>query len=112
MAPVCALAALLLLALPATAAEKVAAADADSTLPSQLTLAEALRIFRARGFNLLLADAQVASARGDVDAAGASPNPSISGSLSRAFGYDASQCAGCSALGFSVGLSEWARSRI
>jgi len=83
-----------------------AAESASAALPAQLTLDEALRIFRERGFDLLLADAQVASARGDVDVAGASPNPSVSGSVARSFGYDASQCPGCSSVGFSVGVSE------
>jgi len=67
---------------------------------------EALRIFRERGFDLLIAEAQVASAQGDATAAGAVPNPQISGSLGRSFGYDASACAGCSATAWSVGLSD------
>ena len=110
-----AVSALLLLAIPhVAAAADASASDGDAAvqsassdaLPAQLTLSEALRLFRVRGFDLLLADAQVASAHGDVAIAGASPNPSINGSVGRAFGYDSSQCPGCSALGFSVGVSE------
>ncbi len=95
-----AVSALLLLAHPG-----VAVAAGDDALPAQLTLPEALRLFRVRGFDLLLADAQVASAQGDVAVAGASPNPSISGSLAHSFGDEAAGCSGC-AVGFSVGISE------
>ena len=84
------------------------AAAAEAALPAVLTLPEALRLFHERSFDLLLAETQVASARGDEVAAGAIPNPALSGSVGRSFGYDATECPGCSALAIGVGLSDQA----
>src|SRR5438093_8342579 len=84
------------------------AVPAEPPLPAVLTLPEALRIFRERSFDLLLADAQLTAARGDQAAAGAVPNPALSGSVGRSFGYDAASCPGCSALAFGAGLSDQA----
>jgi cobalt-zinc-cadmium efflux system outer membrane protein len=56
-------------------------------LPSHVTLADALRIFRERGFDLIIAEAQVDSAEGDVKVAGAVPNPSVGVSFGHAFTY-------------------------
>ncbi len=75
-------------------------------LPSPLTLPLALQIFRERGFDLLLAGQQVQSAEGDLQVAAAIANPQLSGGLGKSFNYDPSQCAGCSALQESVGLSD------
>jgi cobalt-zinc-cadmium efflux system outer membrane protein len=47
-------------------------------LPETLTLDEALKIFRQRGLDLLIADAAVVSAEGDEKIAGAVPNPNWS----------------------------------
>ncbi len=55
------------------------------TLPAHLTLDDAIRILRERGLDLLIADAAIASAEGDVTAAGAIQNPNISGGLYRSF---------------------------
>ena len=52
-------------------------------LPARLTLADALRTFRERGLDLLIADAAVASAEGDLRVAGAVANPSLSASYGR-----------------------------
>lgn len=52
--------------------------DQPLRLPEMLTLDDALRIFRQRGLDLLIADARVLDAEGDVHAAGAVPNPSWS----------------------------------
>ena len=49
-------------------------------IPKHLTLDEAVDIFRARGFDLLLADAAAAGARGDLRAAQAFPNPLLAAS--------------------------------
>ena len=84
------------------------AAPAEPPLPAVLTLPEAVRIFRERSFDLLLADAQVAVARGEEATAGAVPNPALSGSLGRSFGYDPVTCPGCSALAVGAGLSDQA----
>jgi cobalt-zinc-cadmium efflux system outer membrane protein len=82
-------------------------APSSPEVPRQLTLDDALRIFRSRGFDLLLADAAVKSAEGDQIAAGAVPNPSLSGGVSILPGYTApSDCGGCQGLGFTVGLSD------
>ena len=75
-------------------------------LPSPLTLPLALQIFRERGFDLLLAGQQVQSAEGDLQIAGAIANPQLSGGLGKSFNYDPAQCAGCSSLQESVGLSD------
>jgi len=79
---------------------------AVAALPTVLTMDDALRIFRERGFDLLIADAQVAAAQGDAAAAGAVANPQLSGSAGRSFGYDATACPGCSATAWSVGLTD------
>src|SRR5438105_1632621 len=84
----------------------LALAVAAAPLPSPLTLPEALRIFRERGFDLLLAEASVESARGELETASAVANPQLSGSLGRSFNYDPGQCPGCSDLQTSVGLSD------
>lgn len=93
------------LALPvtATAAPDEMAVD----IPKTVGLADALRIFHKRGFDLLLADASVVSAEGDLAISGAIPNPSVSAIYGRVIdkGYDAA-CGGCSANGYTVGLSD------
>src|SRR5437899_9217064 len=48
---------------------------ASSQLPDSVTLDQSLQMFRQRGFDLLIADAAVAGAEGDVKIAGAVPNP-------------------------------------
>jgi outer membrane protein, heavy metal efflux system len=75
-------------------------------VPPVLTMDDALRIFRERGFDLLIADAQVAMAQGDAASAAAVTNPQLSGSAGRSFGYDAAACPGCSATSWSVGLTD------
>ncbi|HYM59770.1 MAG TPA: TolC family protein, partial [Thermoanaerobaculia bacterium] len=76
--------------------------DADRVL----TLDEALRIFRTRGFDLLIADTAVESAQGDVIIAGARANPQISLSRGMSANYDPRLCAGCSNVSVSVSLSD------
>jgi cobalt-zinc-cadmium efflux system outer membrane protein len=93
-------------ALAACLAIVSAPAAAAPELPPVLTVAEALRLFRARSLDLMLAEAQVAAARGDESTARAVANPLLSGSVGKSFGYDASACPGCSALGFGIGLSD------
>ncbi len=76
-----------------------------TTLPEMLTLDDALKIFRARGLDLLIADAAVQSAEGDTKIAGAIPNPSISvGWLHAFFNTGASMFTG--ADGVSLGLGD------
>lgn len=98
-------------ALVAGAALVTSSARADGTvapsaeLPAHLGLDEAVRLFRARGFDLLVAEAAVRGAEGDLRAAGSLPNPVLSAGVSHAFNYDPS-CAGCAATGFSIGASD------
>ncbi|HWE22617.1 MAG TPA: hypothetical protein VG496_01640, partial [Myxococcales bacterium] len=54
------------------------AATPEPALPPVLTLAEALRLFHERSFDLVIADAQLAAARGDERAARAIANPALS----------------------------------
>ncbi|HLK35338.1 MAG TPA: TolC family protein, partial [Polyangiaceae bacterium] len=83
-------------------------------LPSPLTLDEALRIFHARGLDLLIAEAAVRTAEGAVQMAGAPPggNPVLSASLGNAFTYVPNQTscnqsgAVCSPLVWNVGISD------
>jgi cobalt-zinc-cadmium efflux system outer membrane protein len=69
-------------------------------------MADALRLFRERGFDLIVADAMVDSTRGDTQIASAIPNPAISGGVGRSFGFNSKQCPGCSALAWSAGVSD------
>ncbi|HEX4384661.1 MAG TPA: TolC family protein [Myxococcales bacterium] len=75
-------------------------------MPSVLTMDDALKLFRERGFDLLLSDAQVAAARGDERAAHAVANPQLGVSAGKSFDYDPGACPGCSATAFSVGLTD------
>lgn len=56
-------------------------------LPQQLSLDDSLKILRTRGIDLLIADAQVHSAEGDVRIAGAVPNPAVALTYGRVFTY-------------------------
>lgn len=78
---------------------------AASALPPVLNMDEALRIFRERGFDLLLAQQQVESARADVATASAIPNPLLSAGLGKSFDYTP-DCPGCSSRSTSFGVSD------
>jgi cobalt-zinc-cadmium efflux system outer membrane protein len=54
-----------------------------------LTLEDALRVFRARSFDLVIAQAAVASAEGDLLVASMIPNPAVIVSLSHIWNYRA-----------------------
>src|SRR6476646_10843654 len=79
-------------------------------LPDTVTLDEALKMFRQRGLDLLIADAAVMSAEGDLKSAGAVPNPNWSLFGSYTFTYDATSMNGNSALespwGVSAGIGD------
>src|SRR5262249_17719910 len=60
-------------------------ADASSPLPGQLSLDHALQIFRSYGIDLLIAEAQIRVAEGDIRAAGAVPNPNFAVGAYRSF---------------------------
>lgn len=80
------------------------AARAEPELPPVLTLARALELFRARGFDLLVAEANVRSASGDVSIAEGLPNPTLSLSAGKNFRCAASQ--DCSVISYSGSLSD------
>ena len=71
-------------------------------LPPVLTLGKALEIFRARGFDLLVAEANVRAASGDLSIAGSLPNPSLSLSAGKNFRCAASQ--DCTGVSYSASL--------
>ena len=57
------------------------------TLPAKLSLEEALRLLKARGLDLLLAEAAVAQAQGDCRVASSLAAPQLSLSTGKATGY-------------------------
>lgn len=73
-----------------------------------LSLEDAVRTARSRGFDVLAAEAEVRGARADVRAAGALPNPTLTGYVGRTFNYDpnAPGCEGCSRASFFGELSD------
>lgn len=73
-----------------------------------LTLNDALRIFRSSGFDLLIADASVAAAEGDLTAAEAISSPSLSLARGTTFHYDAALCQGCSNTAVSAAITDQA----
>jgi cobalt-zinc-cadmium efflux system outer membrane protein len=77
-------------------------------IPAPLTLDAALQRFRTRAFDLIIAEASIASATADVTVAGATPNPSLSLSRGSSSTYDPSLCAGCSNTSISAGLIDQA----
>jgi cobalt-zinc-cadmium efflux system outer membrane protein len=83
-------------------------AETEVALPNPLTLDDAVRIFHERGFDLLIADAAVASARGDLTISRAYQNPAVSGGAGPVFTYDPSLCArpGCSDVSVAGSVSD------
>lgn len=93
--------------LPTLLALCLAAAPVEADppkLPPVLTLGKALEIFRARGFDLLVADANVLSASGDLTIAGGLPNPGLSFSAGKNFKCSASQ--DCTVISYSGSLAD------
>ena len=77
-----------------------------AALPTVITIDDALRIFRERGFDLLIAEAQIAAAEGDATTAAAIANPQLGATVGRSFDYDARACPGCSATAWSAALTD------
>lgn len=76
-------------------------------LPALVTLSDADRLFHTNGLDLLVADAQVVHAEGDLLTARAVQNPNLQGSVGYAFDYGPpAACVGCSPWSFSVQLSD------
>ena len=65
-------------------------------LPATVTLDDALRIFRTRGLDLLIADAAIADAQGQLQQASGIANPNVAVSGGPFFNYSARPpCSGC-----------------
>ena len=79
---------------------------ADPVIPERVTLGVAVSLFRAHGLDLLLAEAAVAGAEGDLAASRQVANPNLQASIGRVTHYDPTVdgCDGCSrtALGASI----------
>jgi len=84
-------------------------------LPTLLTLDDALRIFRTRGLDLLIAEAGVRNAEGGVAVAGAVQNPVLSGSVGKGLTWSNTYASGkdcghdgalCSSNLYSIGISD------
>jgi cobalt-zinc-cadmium efflux system outer membrane protein len=75
-----------------------------AVLPSSLSLSDAMRAFRSRGLDLLLADAQVRNAEGQKTAASAVLNPIANLGYGRVLNYNS--CSGCSPNQWTAGLSD------
>jgi cobalt-zinc-cadmium efflux system outer membrane protein len=72
-------------------------------LPQQLSLDQSVQILRSKSLDLLMAEASVHSAEGDVGIAGAVPNPQVSIGYGRVFTYDPNgPNNACSAQGVSI----------
>jgi len=80
--------------------------DGNFDIPTHLRAADALRLFREHGLDLILAEAATESARGDALLASAAPNPSFSGGVGRSFACTSTDTSDCSALAWSVGVSD------
>src|SRR5712692_7737250 len=72
------------------------------------TLEGALRLFRTHGFDLIIADAAIVIAQGDVAIAEAIANPSLSFTRGSTFHYNSSLCEGCSSTSVSGGITDQA----
>jgi outer membrane protein, heavy metal efflux system len=73
-----------------------------TVLPPMLTLDDALHLFRERGLDLLIAEAAVQAAEGDVTAAGAVPNPNWNAAASYTWAHDPAN----TPWGVTVGLGD------
>jgi outer membrane protein, heavy metal efflux system len=87
----------------------------STEVPQTLSLDEALHVFRKRGLELLIAEANVRSAEGAVKIAGAVPNPVVSTSVGNAImfsnsAYSTNNClvggSVCNPWIYNVGLSD------
>ncbi len=75
-----------------------------------ISLDDAIKVFHARGFDLLLADAQVKSAEADLASAGYVPNPSVQFIYGRIVdpAYTDNLAGGASANSYAIGVSDQA----
>src|SRR5579859_4539733 len=76
-------------------------------LPQVLSFDDALRTFRRKGLDLLIAEAATRSAEGSVKSAGAIPNPTVSTSVGNAFTYSNSHYSQTNCLANGAACSPW-----
>jgi len=84
-------------------------AEPPAALPARISQEDAVRLFRQQGFDLLLADAAVAGARGDLAVAKAFPNPQVGGGGGHSWNYDRRRCdapSDCSPTAWNANLSD------
>lgn len=79
----------------------------STELPQTLTLDEALHIFRKRGLELLIAEANVRSAEGGVRIAGAVPNPVVSTSVGNAITFSNTSFSSTNCLANGAVCTPW-----
>jgi cobalt-zinc-cadmium efflux system outer membrane protein len=93
--------------LEASPAPTQAGVPPDVVIPSPLSLDEALRLLRTRGLDMLVAEASVRTAEGNLQSAAALANPQVSITSGPMLNYSASGagCTGCSqaVINWSVG---------
>ena len=96
-----------------TAADARADADADVTVPAPLTIPDhlgleaALRTFRSRGVDLLLADQTARAATGGVTAAEQVKNPTVTALGGPTFNQNVDPpCSGCSRVSIVYGVAD------
>lgn len=85
-AGLCSITLLVLWALPGAVLAREAVPPPPA-LPERMTLEQALTLLRTHGLDLLTAEAAITSAEGDVEAAGAIPNPALALGYGRSFLY-------------------------
>ena len=105
---------LLLVAISCAASASAATARAEGVpqpveLPAKLSLDEAVQLLRTRSLDILIAEAAVKNAEGDVKVAGAVPNPEVSIAYGHVFNYPPAGCGpGCSPNQYTVGVADQA----
>src|SRR5258708_11353211 len=77
-------------------------------LPPQLALDQAIQILKTKSLDVLIAEAAVKSAEGDLGIAGMVPNPAVSGAYGRVLPPYTGACNGCSADQITFRLSDQA----
>ena len=82
----------------------------STDLPRTLTLDDALHIFRTRGLELLIAEANVRNAEGAINIAGAVPNPVVTASVGNAITYSNTTFSTQNCLSNGASCSPWTNS--
>jgi len=77
-------------------------------VPQQLSLDDSLAMLRTHGLDVLIAEAQVHSAEGDVKIAGAVPNPNVGITYGRVFTYNPVGSPSCGSQGAFCDLNLYA----